>query len=155
MMMTFEDGTHGFVLAVLLLATTMQAHSKVDPQLDSNLRSAIADVRSQEPLKARLAAAERLASLTSKSRSRNVSDATLGDLIALLDDPEDGVRFFAAAALGNLKAKEAAPKLLALLPAADCLEGPVTSARSIRFALERLGVKPPPRPTYNDCHRPK
>jgi hypothetical protein len=155
MMTTFELGTHGFVLALLLLATTMQAHLKINPQLDSNLRSGIAEVRSGKPLKARLDAAERLADLTSKSRPGNVSDATLGDLIALLDDPEDSVRFFVAAALGNLKAKDAAPKLLTLLPAADCLEGSVTSARSIRFALERMGVKPPPRPTYNDCHRPQ
>ena len=154
-MTTFERGAQGFLLAVLLFATTMQSHSKINLQLDSHLRLAIAEVRSERPLKARLHAAERLADLTSKSPPANVSDATLGDLIALLDDPEDGVRFYVAAALGNLKAKEAVPRLLTLLPAADCLEGPVTSARSIRFALERLGVKPPPRPTYNDCHRPK
>jgi HEAT repeat protein len=144
-----------FVLAVLLFSITMTAHSQIDPQLDSKLQATVAAVRSEKSPNARMDAAEQLADLTHKARPGSVTDSTVADLIDLLDDPSDSVRMFAAAALGNLKAKAAIPKLRALLPAADCLEGPVTSARSIRFALERLGVKPPPRPTYNDCHRPK
>ena len=84
----------------------------------------------------------------------SVTDSTVADLIALLDEPDDSVRAFVAGALGNLHAKAAIPKLLALLPTADCLEGTLTSARPIRSALERMGVNPPA-PSYNECYRPK
>lgn len=154
-MARFDRRIQGFVFTVLLFSITMPAHAKTDAQLDSRLQAAIAAVRSEKSPRARMDAAERLADLTHKCKPSSVSDATVADLIALLDDPDDAVRFYVAAALGNLKAKVAIPKLLALLPAADCLEGTVTSARSIRFALEKMGVKPPPEPSYNDCHKPK
>jgi HEAT repeat protein len=108
-----------------------------------------------KPSMARFNTAEQLAQLTRRAPSDSVSDVTVDDLISLLDDSDDVVRLWAAAALGNLKAKGAIPKLTALLPTADCIEGPVTSARSIRFALERMGVKPPRAPSYEDCHRQK
>jgi HEAT repeat protein len=140
---------------VLLFSTIMPAHSQIDMQLNTKLQAGITAVRSAKSPNARYDAAESLPALTSKSRPGSVADSTVTELIALLDDPDDSVRMFVAATLGNLRAKIAIPKLLALLPAADCLEGPVTSARSIRFALERMGVKPPPAPSYNDCHRAK
>jgi len=154
-MATFDCRTQGFVLMVLFFSMTMPAHSQIDKRLDSKLRATIADVRSLKSPRARFDAAEQLPALTSKSHVGSVTDSTVADLIDLLDDPDDYVRLDVAAALGNLKAKAAIPKLLSLLPAADCLEGTLTSARSIRFALERMGVKPPPPPSYNDCHKPK
>jgi hypothetical protein len=154
-MPTFDHRIQGFVFVVLLLSITMPAHSQIDTQLDSKLRAIIADVRSLKSPRARSDAAEQLPALTSKSHPGSVTASTVADLIDLLDDPADYVRFEVAATLGNLKAKSAIPKLLSLLPVADCLEGTVTSARSIRFALKRMGVKPPPAPSYDDCHKPK
>ncbi|MGC8724907.1 MAG: hypothetical protein ACP5VF_13715, partial [Acidobacteriota bacterium] len=56
------------------------------------------------------------------------------------------VRMWVAGTLGMMgpRAKAAAPKLLALLPAADCEKGDLTSSATIRPALELMGVKPPP-----------
>lgn len=154
-MATFDRRIQGLVFMVLLFSITMPAHSRIDAQLDSRLRATIAAVRSAKSPNARMDAAEQLVHLTHKARRGSVTDSTVADLIDLLDDPDDYVRLDVAVALGNLKAKAAAPKLLALLPAADCLTGTLTSARVIRFQLERMGVKPPPAPSYNDCHKPK
>jgi hypothetical protein len=142
------------VFILLLLSITTPAHSRTDAQLDSRLRATIASVRSAKSASARQDTAEQLLILTSKSRPGSVTDSTVADLIALLDEPDDSVRAFVAGALGNLHAKAAIPKLLALLPTADCLEGTLTSARPIRSALERMGVNPPA-PSYNECYRPK
>jgi HEAT repeat protein len=154
-MATFNRRLQGFVFIVLLFSIVRPLRSQTDKQLDSRLQAAMAAVRSAKSSNARYDAAEQLPTLTSKSRPGSVTDSTVADLIALLDDPDDGVRMFVAAALGNVQAKAAIPKLLALLPAADCLEGTLTSARSIRFALERMGVKPPSAPLTTDCHKPK
>ena len=72
----------------------------------------------------------------------------MADITSLLDSPDDSVRFWVAAALGNLgpAAKAAAPKLLAMLPKADCINGAITSASGIRYALTKMGIKPPPPP---------
>jgi hypothetical protein len=147
---------HVVVLLAVLLVTGV-ADAGVDPALNAKLVDTIATVRAMTPSRARFDAAEQLAVLTNKVRPASVSDSTVNDLVSLLDDSDDVVRMFAAAALGHLgrRAKVAVPKLLALLPEADCLDGPVTSARSIRPALKRMGVeKLPPRPSYNDCHKP-
>jgi hypothetical protein len=148
---------HAIVLVAVLFVTGV-ADAGVDPVLNTKLEDTIATVRAMAPSRARFDAAGELPHLTRKVSPSAVSDSTVNDLVSLLDDSDDVVRFFAAAALGNLRrrAKVAVPKLLALLPEADCEDGPVTSARSIRFALKRMGVKKlPPPPSYNDCHKPK
>jgi len=150
----FNCKTQCLVFMVLLLSTTLQAHPRINQQLDSNLRSIIAEVRSEKSASARWDAGGRLTAMTFKARPGSVTDATVSDLINLLDDPDDGVRLCVAAALGNLKAKAAVPKLLSLLPTVDCLEGTLTSARVIRYALKKMRVKPPPVPSYDDCHKP-
>jgi hypothetical protein len=155
-MAILDYGIQGFVFMALFSSMTMPAHSQIDKRLDSKLRATIATVRSAKSPNAQYDAAEQLAHLTRNvHRPGSVTDSTVTDLMDLLNDPDDGVRGAVAAALGSLQAKAAIPKLLSLLPAADCLEGTLTSARSIRFALERMGVKPPPAPSYNDCHKPK
>lgn len=140
---------------ILLSLISYPAYSQIDKRLDSRLRGTIADVRSRKSPNERFDAAERLPALTSNSRPGSITDSTEADLIALLDDPDDGVRMYVAAALGNLKARAAIPKLLSLLPVADCLQGTLTSARVIRFALEKMEVKTPPAPSQDDCHKPK
>ena len=97
-------------------------------------------------------AAERIASLTRTIKSAEVTEALVMDLITLLDSPDDSVRYWVAMALGNLGpvAKAAIPKLEEMLPKADCINGAITSASGIRYALIKMGIKPPPPPT---CER--
>ena len=96
----------------------------------------------------RTEAAEDLADLTQDISRKEVTDALVDDLISLLDSPDDSVRYWIAIALGNLgpAAKAAVPKLEEMLPKADCISGTVTSASGIRYALIKMGVKPPPPP---------
>jgi hypothetical protein len=97
---------------------------------------------------ARTDAAERLARLTEKIDRKEITEQIVADLTSLLDSPDDSVRFWVAAALGNLGpyATAAIPKLQELLPRADCLNGSLTSASAIRHALKEMGVTPPPPP---------
>jgi HEAT repeat protein len=123
-----------------------RANAAGDLMLNTKLEETIAKVRTEKSLMARTEAAERLAELTRGSNPKSVDDKTVADMVSLLDSPDDSVRAWVAAALGHLgrRAKLAVPKLLALLPEADCLQGDLTSAASIRPALRRMGVKPPP-----------
>jgi hypothetical protein len=146
------------IIFLIMFSTASISNAGTDPRLNEKLEITIAAVRSTQPSRARFNAAERLAELTRKARPASVSDSTVNDLLSLMDDSDDVVRIWAATALGNLgrRAKAGIPKLWAMLPEADCLDGPVISGRSIRFALERLGVKRlPPEPSYDDCHKQK
>jgi hypothetical protein len=124
-----------------------------DPKLNAQLEETITKVRTEKSLMARIDQAEHLAELTHGVNPKSVDDQTVGDMVSLLDDPDDAVRLWVAGALGHLgrRAKVAAPKLLALLPEADCLQGDLTSAAAIRPALKRMGVKPPPPPSPQEC----
>jgi len=146
-----------FIVLALLFLRSRTGHAATDPTLNAKLEDAIANVRSGDSRMTRTEAAEHLAELTRRVKPNSVDDKTVADMVSLLDIPDDSVRGWTAAALGHLgrRAKAAAPKLLALLAIVDCLEGDLTSAASIRPALERMGVKPPPAPSYNDCHKPK
>lgn len=130
-------------LAFLMLGT---ANAAGDGMLNTKLEETMAKVRTGKSLMARIEAAEHLAELTRGANPKSVDDKTVTDMVSLLDAPDDPVRALVAAALGHLgrRAKIAVPKLLALLPQADCLKGDLTSAASIRPALRRMGVKPPP-----------
>jgi HEAT repeat protein len=105
-------------------------------------------VRSGKTVDARTEAAEHLASLTQKINSNEVTETLVTDLTSLLDSPDDSVRYWVAWALGNLgpAAKAAVPKLEEMLPKADCLNGVITSASGIRYALVKMGIKEPPPP---------
>jgi hypothetical protein len=115
-------------------------------QFTQQLKKTMTRVHDEKTLNARTNAAERLADLTRGADPNNVDDKTLTDLISLLNFREDSVRFWVAASLGNLgpRAKVAVPKLLELLPAADCLNGSITSAATIREALKKIGATLPP-----------
>ena len=130
-------------LMLLVVGTTNAAR---DLRLNAELEETIAKVRCERSLTERINLAEHIADLTQGIDPKSVDDKTLADMVSLLDDPDEGVRGWVAAALGQLgrRAKVAVPKLLALLPAADCEQGELTSAPFIRLALEKMGVKPPP-----------
>lgn len=131
-------------------------HASTDTVLNANLEESIAKVRASDSAVARAETAEHLAEVTARVKPNSVDDKTIADMVSLLDIPDDSVRGWTAAALGHLggRANVAVPKLLALLAEVDCFEGDLTSAAFIRPALKRMGVKPPPEPTYNDCHKP-
>jgi HEAT repeat protein len=117
-----------------------------DPLLNKKLEDAIAIVRAEKSTCLRISAAEHLGDLVQGIDANAVDDKTVADIVSLLDDTEDSVRFEVAAALGQLgpRGKAAVPKLLALLPEADCVRGQITSADAIRAALGKMGVTPPP-----------
>ncbi len=145
------SGAFCVVLAVLMSGTAGAAEDAI---VMRQIRETITKVRTGKTIDARADAAEHLCDLIRRVDPKDVDDGTVADLVSLLDSPNDAVRAWVAAALGHLgpRARTAAPALLKLLPAADCLWGEVTSAGSIRAALERIGVKPPPRPA---CWAPK
>jgi len=124
------------------------ACAKGGPMLKKQLQETMAKVRSGETSTSRTDAAEHLATLTRGIEPNKVDDTTLAEIVSLLDTQEDSVRYWLAASLGNLgpRAKVAVPRLLKLLPEADCLRGSLTSAPAIRIALERMGETPPPPP---------
>jgi hypothetical protein len=104
----------------------------------------IAKVRTGATPEIRADAAEHLADMTSGSSW--LDDTFLAGLVSLLDTPEDPVQFWVAVTLGNLgyRARTAIPKLQELLPQADCLQGDVTLADAIRYALARMRAALPP-----------
>jgi HEAT repeat protein len=112
------------------------------------IKVAMAKVRSDKTVDARTEAAEHLASLTQKISSNEAPATLVTDITSLLDSPDDSVRYWVATALGNIgpAAKAAVPKLEEMLPKADCINGAITSASGIRYALIKMGVKPPPPP---------
>jgi HEAT repeat protein len=122
------------------------AHAKGDPTFKKQLTETIAKVRTGATSAARTEAAEHLSELTRGISPDKVGDASLADLVSLLDSSEDSVRYWVARCLGNLgpRAKIAIPKLQKILAEVDCLRGSKTSASGIRFALAQMGITPPP-----------
>jgi hypothetical protein len=133
----------------LVLSTAIgTAQAMGGPELMKQIKDTMAKVRSDKTVDARTDAAEHLASLTRKINSKEVSNVLVTDITSLLNSHDDSVRYWVAMALGNLgpAAKAAAPKLLEMLPKADCINGAITSASGIRYALIKMGIKPPPPP---------
>ena len=139
------------VLIALSPELCAQSHFVQKKQLKRELSETIAKVRNGETVTSRTDAAEYLAALTRGINPYKVNDATLAEMVSLLETQEDSVRAWVAASLGNLgpRAKVAVPRLLKLLPEVDCLRGSLTSAPFIRVALKRMGKTPPPLPKCN------
>jgi HEAT repeat protein len=136
----------GLCFAFSAVVGTTQAR-RLSAQV-GQIEEAIAKVRSSKTVDARTNAAEHLEAITQKIKSEEATDALVTKITALLDSPDDSVRYWVARALGNLgpAAKSAAPKLEEMLPKADCVNGAITSSSGIRYALIRMGIKPPPAP---------
>lgn len=138
-----------FVALCFVLSTVAEiADASGGPAFMKQIKETMAKVRSDKTVDARTEAAERLASLTQKISSKAVTETLVADITSLLDSPDDSVRYWVATALGNLgpAAKAAVPKLQEMLPKADCINGAITSASGIRYALIKMGIKPPPPP---------
>jgi hypothetical protein len=132
-----------------LLALMSYAYPAEAATRDSKLSSAQIDrmletARAGEPQRARQAAAQ-LAGLA-RIDDTQFDDAAVEHVADLLADADDIVRFFAARTLGNLgvRGKVFAPRLQALLPWVDCLQGYTTSATGFRIALQQMGIAPEP-----------
>lgn len=139
-----------FILVVCLCLPTVTGTgmAKGASKLVNQIEISVAKVRSAKSVNARTEAAENLANLTQRVRDKEITEAAVADITSLLDSPEDSVRYWVAMALGNLgpAAKSAAPKLEKMLPEAECLDGTITSASGIRYALIKIGIKLPPPP---------
>jgi HEAT repeat protein len=135
-------------LCFVLSAVVGLAQASGGPALMKQIKETTAKVRADKTVDARTEAAEHLASLTQKIGSKEITEALITDITSLLDSPDDSVRYWVATALGNLgpAAKAAIPKLEEMLPNADCIDGAITSASGIRYALIKMGIKPPPPP---------
>jgi hypothetical protein len=130
--------TNGFVVWALLCAGSADAGPV--PLADS-----IAAVRTVPPA-GRARAAEHLYEVTRGVKAAAVDDKTVAEMTALLDIDDDGVRLWVAGSLGNLghRAAAAIPKLLATLGKVECHGKTMPSDQAVRFALTRIGKKPPP-----------
>jgi HEAT repeat protein len=135
-------------LCIALSAVCGVAHASGGPALMTQIEETMAKVSSDKTVDARTGAAEHLANLTQRINRKDITAALVTDIASLLDSPDDSVRYWVAIALGNLgpAAKAAAPKLEKMLPEADCINGAITSASGIRYALIKMGIKPPPPP---------
>jgi len=128
--------------------------NRVAPDL---VKLLIAKVRTGETSFGRNQAGVELALLTSKIKSKSIDDETLNDIIELLNMRENGIYAFAAVSVGYLghRAKKAIPKLIQLLIEEECsylnldMYPTIPAAGSIRAALRRLGVEPPPRELFS------
>lgn len=131
------------VALILISATTAAAK----PNINKQLQSAIAKVRQAKTANAKYDAVTHLAFMTEDIDSSKVSDATISELIALLDEPEDFVRMWVAVSLGDIgpRAKAAVPKLLKILDEVQCKGYDQSSDATIPIALQRMNVTPPPR----------
>ena len=141
----------GLIMAVLAagpLLCLAATPTSSDSALLTQIERTIVKARTGEDVQVRTDAAERLSFLAHRIDPNKLDDKTLADLVSLLDSPNDSVRYWVATALANIgpRARVAVPKLEALLPSADCLNGAITSASAIRRALIRMGIKPPPPP---------
>jgi len=133
-------------LCFALSAVPGMAQASGGPALMKEIKETMAKVRSDKTVDARTEAAQHLAGLTQKISSKEVTEPLVTDITFLLDSPDDSVRYWVSTALGNLgpAAKAAVPKLEEMLPKADCINGAITSASGIRYALIKMGIKPPP-----------
>ena len=134
--------------AVLICALGSAAQSTGSAVSKIQFAETIARIRTGETSTIRANNARNLADFTQNIDPEKVNDATLREIVSLLNTHDDSVRLWVAASLGNLgpRARIAVPTLLNLLREVDCLEGDLTSAGAIRLALTRIGETPPPKP---------
>lgn len=114
--------------------------------INKQIHSAIIKVRQAKTANAKYAAVTHLADVTYDKDCDGVSDATISELISLLDEPEDFVRMWVASSLGDIgpRAQAAAPKLLKILAEVQCKSYDQSSEATIPIALQKMNVTPPP-----------
>ncbi len=136
----------GLCVAVALVLPGV-ARPRGKPDINQELQRAITKVRKAKTIRAKSDAAERLVALVDDRDCSDVTDQTIQSLISLLDIPEDVVRTWVAAALGQIgpRARAAVPKLLSILAEIECKDLDFSSEATIPIALGKMGVTPLPR----------
>ncbi len=81
-----------FTLALCIVFSAAACQAGGRPLLLEQIKVTIAKVRSEKTVDARANAAEHLASLTQKVRSKEVTNTLVADLTSLLDSPDESVR---------------------------------------------------------------
>lgn len=120
-----------------------QSGTPFDIAAPGNIGEAIARVHLVSDGDERFKEIQRIA-IVLRGDSSGIVERDVIALAALMRDPDDGVRRWAAVALGNIgpRAAAAVPALQAALPEVDCLWAPASSRSGIIFALRRIGVEP-------------
>jgi hypothetical protein len=128
-----------FITSSLFAAQANQNISKKQMLID-----AIEKFKAAETGRERDHAASRLMQAIRNIKPAEVDDKEINEIISLLDIPD--ARIWIPACLGHFKsrAKKAVPKLLRLLDEEECKDVAMTAAQTIRYALKKMGVKPPP-----------
>jgi len=141
-------GTALWFPALVLVCGLCSAAQSTGSAVKIQFAETIERIRTETNSTVRVNNAENLAAFTRSIDPKKVNDATLKEIVSLLNTDDDGVRLWVAASLGNLgpRARIAVPTLLNLLHKVDCLKGDLTSAGAIRLALKRIGEVPPPEP---------
>ncbi len=123
------------------------ARAKARPEINQQLQRAISSVRKAKTATAKSDAAELLVKLTDGRDTSEITDETIRSMVSLLEMPDDVVRTWVAAALGDIgpRAKSAAPRLLSILAEVECKNLDFSSEATIPIALGKMGVTPPPR----------
>jgi len=121
--------------------------AKAKPDINQQLQRTVASVRKAKTATAKLDAAERLVALTDGRDCSDVTDETIHSIASLLEMPDDGLRTWVAAVLGDFgpRAKFAVPKLLSILAEVECKNWDFSSEATIPIALGKMGVTSSPR----------
>ena len=136
----------GVIIALsLAMALTVSVVAQAATALRQDVSESLMSVRNGKSSNERTDAAEHIYDVTRGDASREVDDQLLTEIIGLLNNSEDSVRYWVARSLGNFgpRAKPAVPEMLKILKEEDCIKGSKTSASGIRFALPEIGVKVP------------
>jgi hypothetical protein len=138
------DGLNALLTAAHVPLAPIYDKAADDAAFAQKLSKMIEEIQTGKTVKARTDAAEHLAEVTHDT-NHSFSHETVAEITALMDSPDDSVRYWVARCLGNIgpSASSAAPKLEDVLARVDCLQGEKTSASGIRFALEAMGIEPP------------
>lgn len=135
----------GIVICTLACMMAIPSEARARKHVSkAEIAGAIQRVQQSTDATVREDASEQVAKLTRSVNPGDVDDRMIADLILLLDRREG--RLWIAVSLGNIgkRASAAIPKLQDLLPAEECSRVHKSAADEIRYALNRMGVFPPP-----------
>lgn len=136
-----------FLIATLFATCHVFSQDLNDRGINRKIQYSIAKIDRSKDEDERQVNSEKLVHLLLSYHPSRVSDSNIHKIADLLEYQNDGVRMFAAMALGRFgdRAKFSAPELLSILKQSDCLQGELTSAAAIRFTLNKFHIDVPPK----------
>lgn len=142
-------------LTVIVAVTACAAAiaRSADPGKEYDITSMVMKIRTESDNRYRYELSKALAEKVAATNPDKIGDAQIDDIVGLLGDADDSVRYWAALALGQIgpRANRAVPALERALRDRECEGYPtephivrsITSADGIRTALEKIGAKVP------------